>query len=144
VEPDVYDPVALGVELANRDSNASWKELLESLRQRGLHKVEFVMSDDHTGLRRAIQEVLPEAVWQRCSAHLLRKALDYLPRKAQDDRLMELRWIDDRRNLEEARQDVVVRLAKWSKRYPKLCNWVEETSEETLSYCPCRGSTTNT
>lgn len=124
----------LGVELANRESNSSWKELLKSLRQRGLHGVEFVVSDDHAGLRRAIQEVLPEAVWQRCYVHFLRNALDYLPRKADDDCLMELRWIYDRRNLEEARQDVVAWLAKWSKRYPKLCNWVEENIEETLSF----------
>jgi putative transposase len=124
----------LGVELANRESNSSWKELLKSLRQRGLHGVEFVVSDDHAGLRRAIQEVLPEAVWQRCYVHFLRNALDYLPRKADDDCLMELRWIYDRRNLEEARQDVVAWLAKWSKRYPKLCDWVEENIEETLSF----------
>ena len=51
----------LAVELANRESLSSWKELLASLRQRSLHGVEFVVSDDHAGLRRAIQEVLPEA-----------------------------------------------------------------------------------
>jgi putative transposase len=44
--------------------------------------VEFVVSDDHAGLRRAIEEVLPEAVWQRCYVHFLRNALDYLPRKS--------------------------------------------------------------
>ena len=27
----------------------------------------------------------PEAVWQRCYVHFLRNALDYLPRKADDD-----------------------------------------------------------
>jgi site-specific recombinase XerC len=33
-----------------------------------------------------IQEVLPEAVWQRCYVHFLRNALDYLPRKAEGKR----------------------------------------------------------
>ena len=55
----------LAVELASRESLSSWKELLASLRQRSLHGVEFVVSDDHAGLRGAIQESLPEAV---CSA----------------------------------------------------------------------------
>jgi putative transposase len=124
----------LGVELANRESASSWKELLLGLRRRGLNGVEFVVSDDHAGLRKAIAEVLNEAVWQRCYVHFLRNALDYLPRKADDDCLMELRWIYDRRNLEEAQRDVGVWLAKWSARYPKLCSWVEENIPETLSF----------
>lgn len=124
----------LAVELASRESVSSWKELLLSLRQRSLHGVEFVVSDDHAGLRRAIQEVLPEAVWQRCYVHFLRNALDYLPRKADDDCLQELRWIYDRRDAQEARRDLATWLSKWGSRYPKLCAWVEENIEETLSF----------
>jgi len=124
----------LAVELASRESASSWKELLSSLRQRSLHGVEFVVSDDHVGLRRAIQEVLPEAVWQRCYVHFLRNALDYLPRKADDDCLQELRWIYDRRDAQEARQDLAAWLTKWGKRYAKLCAWVEGNIEETFSF----------
>ena len=124
----------LAVELASRESASSWKELLLSLRERSLHGVEFVVSDDHPGLRRAIAEVLPEAVWQRCYVHFLRNALDYLPRKADDDCLQELRWIYDRRNAQEARQDLTSWIAKWSKRYAKLCAWVEENIDETFSF----------
>jgi len=124
----------LGVELASRESTSSWKELLTGLRQRNLRGVEMVVSDDHAGLRQAIEEVLPEAVWQRCYVHFLRNALEYLPRKADDDCLMELRWIYDRRNLEEARRDLAAWLGKWSSRYPKLCDWVEENIEQTLSF----------
>lgn len=124
----------LAVELASRETLCSWKELLAGLRQRSLHGVEFVVSDDHAGLRRAIQEALPEAVWQRCYVHFLRNALDYLPRKADDDCLQELRWIYDRRDAQEARQDLSAWLLKWGKRYGKLCSWVEENIEETLSF----------
>ena len=124
----------LAVELAHRESLSSWRELLVSLRQRSLQGVEFVVSDDHAGLRRAIQEVLPEAVWQRCYVHFLRNALDYLPRKADDDCLQELRWIYDRRDAQEARRDLAAWLLKWGKRYAKLCAWVEENIEETFSF----------
>ena len=124
----------LAVELASRESASSWRELLSGLRNRSLHGVEFVVSDDHAGLRRAIREVLPEAVWQRCYVHFLRNALDYLPRKADDDCLQELRWIYDRRDAQEARRDLAAWLLKWGKRYAKLCSWVEENIEETLSF----------
>ena len=124
----------LAVELANRESASSWKSLLVDLRNRGLRGVQLAISDDHPGLKRAIREVLPEAIWQRCYVHFLRNALDYLPRKANDDCLLELRWLYDRRNVEEARRDLAAWLAKWSQRYPKLCAWVEENIEETLSF----------
>jgi putative transposase len=124
----------LAVELANRESRSSWKDFLLSLRERGLHGLEFVVADDHAGLRAAIREVLPEAAFQRCYVHFLRNALDHLPRKADDDCLQELRWIYDRRALVEARADLAAWLKKWSPRYEKLTGWVEETIEETFTY----------
>ena len=124
----------LGVEVANRESASSWKEFLSGLRDRGLGGVQLAISDDHPGLKRAIREMLPEATWQRCYVHFLRNALDYLPRKADDDCLMELRWLYDRRNVEEARRDLAAWLDKLTGRYPKLCSLVEENIEETLSF----------
>jgi putative transposase len=102
----------LAVELANRESRSSWRDFLLGLRQRGLSGVEFVVSDDHAGLRQAIVEVLPEAARQRCYVHFLRNALDYVPRKVDDDCLRELRWLY----------------------LPKLCAWVEEHIEENLTF----------
>ncbi len=124
----------LGVELSTRESNSSWTGFLKGLKARGLHGVEFVVSDDHAGLKRAVRELLPEAVWQRCYVHFLRNALDYLPRKADDDCRQELRWLYDRRNLKEARQDLQAWLKRWEKRYPKLTDWVEAHIGETLNF----------
>lgn len=124
----------LGVELANRESSSSWKEFLLRLKQRGLHGVELVVSDDHPALRRAVSEVLPEAVWQRCYVHFLRNALDYLPRKGDDDCLRELRWLYDRRTLQEARRDLSAWLERWQSKYPRLCAWVEANIEETFTF----------
>jgi len=124
----------LAVELANRESATSWKDFLVTLKQRGLHGVEFVVSDDHAGLKRAIGEILPEAAWQRCYVHFLRNALDYLPRKADDDCLQELRWIYDRRDLQEAQRDLAAWISKWQAKYPKLVDWVEGSIGETLTF----------
>ena len=104
------------------------------LRERGLESVKFVVSDDHAGLRAAVPEVLPWAVWQRCYVHFLRNALDHMPRKRDHDCIQELRWLYDRRNLDEARADLAAWLVRWHARYPKLTAWVEENIEETLSH----------
>jgi Transposase, Mutator family len=124
----------LAVELANRERRSSWRDFPLQLRERGLSGVEFVVSDDHAGLKQAIVEILPEAAWQRCYVHFLRNALDYVPRKVDDDCLRELRWLYDRRDLGEARRDLAAWLAKWQATYLKLCGWVEERIEETLTF----------
>lgn len=124
----------LAVELANRESQSSWKQFLLRLKERGLSGVEFVVSDDHAGLKKAMSEVLTEAAWQRCYVHFLRNALDYLPRKADDDCLQELRWLYDRRDLQEANRDLAAWIAKWAAKYPKLVDWVESNIGETLTF----------
>lgn len=124
----------LAVDLANRESESSWKDFLLGLKERGLYGVEFVVSDDHPGLKRAISEVLPQAVWQRCYVHFLRNALDYLPRKTNDDCLQELRWIYDRRDIEEATKDVAQWVERWESKHRKLCEWAEKNIEETFNY----------
>jgi putative transposase len=124
----------LGVELSNRESRSSWRDFLVGLKERGLHGVEFVVSDDHDGLKKAIRECLPEGAWQRCYVHFLRNAIDQLPRKRDDDCLKELRWLYERRNIKEARADLKAWIERWQGRYAKLVAWVEENIEETLTY----------
>jgi putative transposase len=124
----------LAVEIAGRESTTSWRELLLSLKQRGLSGVRLAVSDDHPGLKRALAEVLPEASWQRCYVHFLRNALDHLPRKADDDCLTELRWLYDRRDGTEARQHLAAWIERWQAKYPKLTAWVEDQIEETFTF----------
>jgi len=133
INTDGYRQI-LGVELASRESLTSWRDFLLALKERGLHGVEFVVSDDHAGLRRSLMEMLPEAAWQRCYVHFLRNALDHMPRKANDDCLQELRWLYDRRDLSEAQKDLAAWLNRWQGVYPKLCDWAEENIAETLTF----------
>ena len=121
----------LAVELANRESSSNF---LRRLKERGLSGVEFVVSDDHEGLKKAVAELLTSAAWQRCYVHFLRNALDYLPRKSDDDCLQELRWIYDRRDLKEARSDLATWLKRWRHRYPKLTDWAEDAIGEALTF----------
>lgn len=124
----------LAVELANRESQSSWKDFLIGLKQRGLAGVHLVVTDDHDGLKKAVAEVLPAALWQRCYVHFLRNALDHLPRSADRTCLQELRWLYERRNATEARTDLQAWLARWQSKHPKLCAWVESNIEETFAF----------
>lgn len=127
----------LVVEYAQRESQSSWKDFLLGLKKRGLTGVRLVVSDDHTGLKGSIKEVLPEAWWQPCYVHFLRNALDYLLRKADQACLQELRWMYERRDAFEARRDLKAWLEKWQGKYPKLCGWWRRTLKRPGAFTNC-------
>ncbi|MDI9583621.1 MAG: transposase, partial [Acidobacteriota bacterium] len=58
-----------GVELANRESGASWRGLVLRSNSGVWRGGEFVVSEDHAALKLAILELLTEAAWQRCDVH---------------------------------------------------------------------------
>jgi putative transposase len=70
----------LGFALGDKESEASWSELFASLKSRGLTGVEFVISDDHSGLVKAVGSHFAGATWQRCQAHFLRNLSDACPK----------------------------------------------------------------
>ena len=128
----------LAVDLADRESRSSWRDVLSGLKARGLAGVAFVVCDHHAGLKAAIREVLPEAAWQRCSGHFLRYALDDVPRQGDDNCLRELRWFaacpraGHRPDPGDLR-DLSTWLARWQAKHPRLCHWVEDNIEERLT-----------
>lgn len=65
----------LGVDVGDSESEDFWTEFLRSLRERGLHGVQLVISDAHRGLVNAIGTVCAGAAWQRCRVHFMRNAL---------------------------------------------------------------------
>lgn len=81
----------LGIDCVDTESYGSWKAFLGSLRTRGADSVACVTPDAHEGLRRAIEEALPGAAWQRCIVHLERNVCSCLKtryRRAQAGRVL--------------------------------------------------------
>lgn len=80
----------VGIDCLDTESHADWKGFLTDLRARGVeggpHGVRLVVSDEHAGLVRAVDEVLQGAAHQRCITHLMRNVSGHIHKKA-DQRL---------------------------------------------------------
>lgn len=63
------------------ESYLDWRDFLESLRQRGLNGVKLVISDEHAGLVKAINEIMIGASHQRCIAHLEKNVCNRIRKK---------------------------------------------------------------
>ena len=74
----------LGCAVGDSETEVFWTEFLRDLRGRGLHGVQLVVSDAHTGLKAAIATVLQGATWQRCRVHFLRNVLAKVPKTEAD------------------------------------------------------------
>lgn len=70
----------LGLSVGHAETEAFWTEFLRSLLDRGLRGVRLVVSDDHAGLRKAIQRCVGTS-WQRCRVHFMRNLLSYCKRE---------------------------------------------------------------
>lgn len=70
----------LGFDVGDSESGPFWTAFLRSLKARGLHGVQLVTSDAHTGLKAAIESVLLGSCWQRCRQHFARNLLAAVPK----------------------------------------------------------------
>jgi hypothetical protein len=71
----------LAIEPMLEESRASYAQLFERLKGRGLTVPSLVISDAHAGLVAAIRESFPGACWQRCKVHFMRNILVHVPHR---------------------------------------------------------------
>lgn len=63
------------------ESKDSWREFLLWLRERGLSGVRMVTGDRCQGMVGALEEVFPQARYQRCTVHFYRNVLNKVPKQ---------------------------------------------------------------
>lgn len=124
----------LGVSVALTEAEAHWREFFKSLLERGLHGVKLIASDAHAGLKQARQACFHGVLWQRCQFHLMRNALEHVPRPELEREVMEeLRATFDAADQAAAREQLQRMVRKYEKQAPGLAAWLEENVPESLS-----------
>ena len=132
MDEDGYREI-LAVEVANTETEESWSRVFRDLRKRGLKGVALVVSDDHQGLRSALDRYFQGVEWQRCQFHFLHNFLDLVPKKKRKEIAAEARSIFDSPDLYFANLRVKELLEKYKEVYPDFSQKLEEEVEETLS-----------
>lgn len=116
----------IGFQLTTTESENSWSDFFESLKERGLKDVHLVTSDNHKGLVNAIQKQFQGATWQRCQTHFSRNMLDQTPKSLQPGLKEDLRQLYEAIDIEsaiKARNDI---LAKYEATAPKAATLLDE------------------
>lgn len=129
IKPDGRRTI-LGVSTSTSEGEVHWREFFLSLQRRGLHGVQFIVSDDHPGLKAAAATCFAGIPWQRCQFHLMQNAMHYVPQLQQRKAVaVDLRNVFDASDAPEAQRrlhQLVDKYAHW----PKLAAWIEENLPE--------------
>jgi len=119
--------VILGVSVALSEAEVHWRAFFQSLVQRGLCGVTFIVSDDHPGMAAARQAVFGAVPWQRCQFHLQQNAQAYVPRlELRAEVARAIRSVFDSSSRPAAEQRLKEIVAHYAKSAPKLATWLEE------------------
>ncbi len=124
VNTDGYREV-LGLMTGDTESEAGWREFFGWLKQRGLRGVDFITSDDHGGLVRAIRQHFQGVTWQRCQAHFIRNILDATPKVLKDEVYSRVRTLLDAPDLETARLLLSQTLEAYEEKAPRAMRILE-------------------
>jgi putative transposase len=124
----------LGVSVSLSEAEVHWREFLQSLQDRRLHGVRYIVSDDHAGLKEARKAQFAGVPWQRCQFHLQQNAMKYVPKAAMRKEVAEaLRKIFDAADLHAAEQLLASTVKKYQKSAPQLATWLEANILEGLT-----------
>ena len=75
------DREIIGFMIQNEESDDTWSNFFDYLKERGLQGIELVISDAHKGLVSAIRKSFTIASWQRCQVHFLRNIFTTISKK---------------------------------------------------------------
>ena len=127
----VFTPVGkrviLGVSVALSEAEVHWRAFFQSLVQRGLCGVTYIVSDDHPGMAAARKAVFGAVPWQRCQFHLQQNVQAYVPRQDQRAEVAAaVHSVFDCASRPAAEQRLKEIITLYAKSAPKLVGWLEE------------------
>lgn len=124
----------LGVSVKLSEAEVHWRSFLQTLVERGMRGVQYIVSDDHAGLKAARKAVFGGTPWNRCQYHLAQNAIHHTPnQKIKKEIGPELRRVWDARTIDQAKEELDRLVKKYRDKAPELAEWLEANVPEGLT-----------
>ena len=134
VNEDGYREV-LGAAEGMKEDKSSWVNFFQWLKGRGLDGVKLIVGDKCLGMLEAVEEVYPEAKYQRCIVHFYRNVFSVVPRskvKLVSKMLKAVHAQESKAAAMAKAKDVSATLR--AMKLKEAAKKVEDSIEETLTY----------
>jgi transposase-like protein len=124
----------LAIEPMYEESTATYTELFENLKVRGLEKVWLVVSDAHKGLIKAIRESFVGCAWQRCKVHFMRNVLAHISGRDKQSFAGKLKQIWLQPDYNSAKKYADLLMDEYEIKYSDAINILEGELEDSLQF----------
>jgi putative transposase len=127
--------ILLGLALGSRESYESWLSFGRDLIDRGLRCPALVIADGAPGIWKAVTELWPTALQQRCTIHALRNVTSKLPERHHAE--VKARWwkiFDEARSAGEARQQLQALADEYRAAYPSAMAVIERDLDALVTH----------
>ena len=129
--------VLLHVALGSKESYQNWIDFLRDMIARGLPTPVMVTTDGAPGVIRAVEEVFPRSLRQRCLAHKMRNIVGKVPMTARDEVKGTVHAAYYAPNREIADQIAAEALRKHQDTYPSAMKCFQDDWEACVAYLRC-------
>jgi transposase-like protein len=129
------DREVIGAAEGMKEDLASWRDFLRSLKQRGLTGTQLFIGDKNLGLLEAVNEVFPDAKYQRCTVHFYRNVFSVTPRSRMKEMAAMLKAIHAQENKAAAKEKAAAVVTKLREmKLKEAAKKIEDGINETLTY----------
>jgi len=124
----------LGFDVGDSENEGFWTGFLRSLKTRGLDGVKLVISDAHTGLKKAINTVFQGASWQRCRVHFMRNVLAVVVKGSQEMVASIIRTIFAQPDAEHIQNQFAEVTTMLGRSHPKVAAMLTDAQPDLLTF----------
>ncbi|WP_079480530.1 IS256 family transposase [Halobacillus salinus] len=131
-----HEREVLGMKVDHEESYEAWKEFFERLKGRGLQSPKLIISDAHSGLKKAIQKEFVGTSWQRCTVHFKKNLIQSMPKKDMGEVKRDLKRIFDSVSPEDARESKEKFITQYSDntKLDKTIRKLEDGFDDAIQY----------
>jgi len=107
----------LSMSIVENESAASWMNILDDLKSRGVRDILFLCSDNLTGLDKSVEAVYPDSIRQICIVHQIRNTMKYVSYKDRRSVMKDVKEIYQSSNETLAKEAFEVFKDNWNDKY---------------------------
>jgi len=116
------------------ESFATYTDFFDGLKDRGVKKIDLIISDGHKGIKKAAKESFSGSSWQFCSVHLKRNIMKVVAKKDLEEVLKELNVVIRADSFEESLSLANSMIATYEDSKPRLAKLLMDNLYDSCTY----------